>query len=127
MKTRQKLQTEGGRRRMVEGRFFPQGTGQPTQGSGQGQFTVTRSGVGTFLITFAEKYARLSSYECAIQHTTAVDLKGQFGDFTAATATTPATIVFRLVAVAAATDMAANANSSVAVKFIFAEGASDPG
>lgn len=127
MKTLQRVQTEGQRRVIVEGRFAPQGASAPTQLTGQGQFTISRTSAGLFLITFVEKYTRLSSAHATIQAVAAIDLKPQFGTFTAATATTPATLALRLIAVATETDQAANANSTVSFQIIFAEGPSDPG
>lgn len=117
------LRAEGKGMVRVVGRFFPAGTGAITYSNNVG-WTAARTGVGTYLITFAEKYSCLCSATATVQHTTAVDLVPQFGDFTAATATAGATLVLRLVAVATATDMAANANSSVSFDVQFSTHAS---
>lgn len=107
--------------RKVICRFFPAGTGAVTGTVGSGIKSVSRTGVGTFAVTFEDKWktAQLVGFTPGVQHTTAVDLKAQLGDFTDGTAAVDASAVVRLVAVAAATDMAANANNSVSVEFSF--------
>lgn len=117
------VRAEGKGHVRVVGTFFPAGTGTPTVTTATGGvsgtsgvgWSVSRTAAGTFLITFNEKYPCILSKTAGVQHTTAVDLKAQYGDFSASAGT----LVLRLVAVATATDMAANANNSVSFDVTF--------
>lgn len=122
------VRAEGKGHVRVIGTFFPAGTGTPTVTTATGGisgttgvgWSVSRTGAGTFLLTFDNKYPVILSKTATVQHTTAVDLVPQFGDFSASAGT----LVLRLVAVATATDMAANANSSVSFDITFGTHAS---
>jgi hypothetical protein len=107
----------------IRGRFFPQGASAPTvpAASNRGVASITRTAAGTFLITLSDAYRRLISAQATVQHTTAVNLVPQFGDVSNIGTSSPATFVLRLNAVATATDMAANANNSVAYELEFAD------
>jgi hypothetical protein len=107
--------------RKVGCKFFPAGTGAITGLIGYGIKSVARTGVGTLEITFEDKWqaSQMVGFSPGVQHTTAVDLKAQLGDFTNGSSSVDAKVVLRLVAVATATDMAANANSSVSCEFTF--------
>lgn len=109
--------------RKVMCRFFPNGTSTAaltTRGSGVSG--VVRTGAaGVFTVTLEDPWpsAALIGAQATVQHTTAVDLVAQLGDFTAGTAAANATITVRLNAGATPTDMTANANSSVSVELAF--------
>jgi hypothetical protein len=112
------------RPRLVGGRFFPNGTStSPLEFEGEDIESVIRSGTaGTFTVTMKSTYPdRIVSAIPGVQHTTAVDLKAQFGDFSNLGTSTAFSFVVRLVAVATPTDMTANANSSVSFLFLFNE------
>lgn len=97
----------------ISGRFFPAGTGAPTGLKGRGIASVTRTGVGAYLVTLADKWGDLTSFNLGLQLHAAADVKLQLGDVDLVAKT----IVIRALAVAAAVEIAANANSSIAFSF----------
>lgn len=107
--------------RVVTCKFFPAGTGAPTGLVGAGVKSVARTAQGVFEVTFEDKWLKgqLVGHSSSVQHTTAVDLVAQLGDFTDGSTSVDAKVVVRLNAVATPTDMAANANSSVSCTFFF--------
>lgn len=109
--------------KVIRGRFFPQGTSDPTvpAASNRGVATITRTGVGVFLITLSDAYRRLISATATVQKSTAADLVPQFGDISNLGTATPVTAVLRLNAVATPTDLAADANNSVFYELEFAD------
>lgn len=120
---------------IVEGTFFPAGTGTPTVTAATGGtvgssppggpgWSVTRTGVGAFLLTFAEKYPSINAKNATIQMAAVTDVVPQFGVFTAGTATTAATLVLTALAAATPTEIAANANNSISFTCIFSTHAS---
>ena len=117
------LKVHGKERKTVQCVFYPQATSDPTVSAWQsrGVASVTRTAQGTFLITLSHAYKRLVSYKAAVQHTTVANLIPQFGDISNVGTNTPVTVVVRLVAVATATDMAANDNNSVSVELTFSD------
>lgn len=112
-------------------RFFPQGASTTplvkSVGGGNGFLvndrgvtSVTRTGTaGTFTVQLTDRYFKLNGAQATVQHTTAVDLVAQCGDYNA----DAGTLVVRLNAAATPTDMAANANSSVSVFLAFQDSA----
>ena len=116
-------QAHGKQLKTVYGTFYPQGTSAPTVNANQtrGVSSITRTAAGTFLITLKHPYLRLVDKQATVQHTTAVDLVPQFGDIANVGSSSAVTLVLRLVAVATATDMAANANNSVSFKLTFSD------
>lgn len=109
--------------RNISVRFFPNGTStNPLSFSGSGVKSVVRTGsAGVFTVTFEDKWkgTQLCGFKALVQHTTAVDLVAQLGDFTDGTSAVDASVLVRLNAVATPTDMAANANNSVGLEFSF--------
>lgn len=85
--------------------------------------SITRTGVGAYLIKFAEAYPQLVSKWADISLNAVADLKCQFGAYTPATIgtppTSPAQIVLNVLAVATPTDVASNANNRISCGFIF--------
>lgn len=94
--------------KVIEGSFAPAGTGAPTDVNGKG-FTVARTGVGTYLITLANKYAKFLSGTATMQLATGADIVPQLGTYSASART----LVLRLQAAAVATEVAADANNRV--------------
>src|SRR5215831_16958580 len=109
---------------ILAGSFLPNGGSQPvTTGFTNSQefFSITRTGAGAFLIKFVESYAQLVSKWADISLTGVLDLKPQWGAYTAATWApfVNAQIVLNILAVATPTDIAANAANRVSFGFIF--------
>jgi hypothetical protein len=93
---------------LVVGSFAPAGTGAPTTVQGKG-FTVSRTGVGTFLLTLADKYAALVAATGTLQLLAAANSDVQFGAYDASAKT----LVVRTMTAGAAADIAADANNRV--------------
>jgi len=106
-----------GRERVpVFGSFAPD-TANPiaaTSRKGLG-WSVVYTGVGTYTVTFTEKWVDLESAVATLQLAAAGDQFAQVGTFTASTSTTPATLVIRVLDAsgAAVAEVAANANNRV--------------
>ena len=95
--------------------FLPAGTGAPTWAGGvapPGVASISRTGVGTFLITLNEKWVGLDSFEVSLMLNAAADtqaeLKGE-------TVSTTKTITVALKTAGAYADVASNANNRVSV------------
>lgn len=104
----------GGGRVCIMGSFAPNGASavDPTQTKGRG-FTVARTGAGVFTISFDDIFVDFLAFDASVQLSAIADLKAQFGAFTVGTATTKSTLVLNILAVAVATDIAANAQNRV--------------
>lgn len=111
----------GKRRRRLDITFFPAGVAAPTFNAAQarGVASITRTGVGTFLITLEDAYRVLVSKSASIQLAAAADIGVQFGTIANVGTSSPPTIEVRTVTAAAPADVAANANNSVSVKLDF--------
>lgn len=96
------------------GSFAPAGTGAVTAVKGKG-FTVARTGVGTFLVTFADKYAALVAANATLQLASAANSVMQVGTFDASAKT----LVLRILTAGAAADVAADANNRVSFVVTF--------
>lgn len=94
----------------VVGSFAPAGTGAPTSVKGAG-FTVARTGVGTFLVTLADKVPDIHGVSVTAQGVTAGLFTVDVGAITSGTST--ATVVLRTLVSGAAADVAANAFNRV--------------
>lgn len=108
--------------KMLNIRFFPAGTSNPTTSAQdiKGVASIVRNGTaGVWLITLQDSYKRLLSAQATIQMTTATDLVPQIGDVANLGTATPVTLIVRANAVATPTDIAANANNSITVTLIF--------
>lgn len=111
-KSRSPVRSEGKEYTLVEGSFAPQGTGAPITVRGTG-FTVARSGVGVFVLTFAEIYTEMPKFVSKPQLAAFADtdtVEGPFAQGSGAVLTTQ-TIFVKTAGVAA--DIAANANNRV--------------
>ncbi len=119
----------GPRIKRIGATFFPNGTSTTAMTVAAGTLVtdggvanVTRTATaGTYLVTLDDHYLRVINKNCSVQHTTAADLKAQFGDFTMGSGTTPTSFTIRVVAVATPTDITANANSSVSFDIDFSD------
>ncbi len=94
--------------------FSPQGAGAPVLGEGCAGWvtSVVRNSAGNFTITLADKWAALYSAPVTLGMNAGTDLVPQWG---AIDVNGAKTLVLNLLAVAVATDMAANANNKVFV------------
>jgi hypothetical protein len=111
----------GKRRRRLDITFFPQGAGAPVVNAAQarGVASITRTGVGAFLITLEDAYRSLVSKSATVQLAAAADVTAQFGVIANVGTALPPTIEVRLLAAAAAVEVAANANNSISVQLGF--------
>lgn len=126
------MNKEGKGSRWVTGTFFPDATNPitvtPATGGVSGVvggpgWTGARTGVGTVTLTFENKYPLIISKTLTAQwNATNVDFTPKFGAFTAATATTPATLLIHNMTAAVLTEFpAANANNSISFQIEFGE------
>jgi hypothetical protein len=110
---------------MLNIRFFPAGTGNPTTTAQdiKGVASIVRNGTaGEWLITLQDSYKRLLSAQATIQMASATDLVPQFAAIANVGTTSPVTLLLRANAGATPTDIAANANNSVSVTLLFDDG-----
>lgn len=116
MTTRVTYPVKAAQREIVEvsGSFAPAGTGAPTAVRGTG-FTVSRTGVGTFRVTFDRVFPLLVSAQATLQLSASADTQAQLGavDLTAKTA------VIRTITAGSDADISANANNRVNFTFKF--------
>lgn len=94
--------------KLICGSFAPAGTGTITDPKGDG-WSATRTGVGTFTITFDSNYNEMISANATLQLASAADSKVQIGSYDSAAST----LVIRTITGTAAADIAANANNRV--------------
>ena len=99
----------------LQGSFLPAGAGAPTGVTGSGVVSVTRSSAGLYLVTIAHVWPELLGVDLTLQLNAATDLKLQLGVVNLAAKT----VEIRCLAVATATDIAANANNKVFFTFKF--------
>lgn len=92
----------------ITGSWAPAGTGAVTTVRGAG-FTVARSDVGVFTITFSEAYPSLAAANATVQLNASADTVAQIGAYTAASKT----LVVRTLTAGSDADIAANANNRV--------------
>lgn len=111
----------GKRRRRLDFTFFPQGALAPIVNPAQarGVASIVRTGVGAYLITLEDTYRVLVGRSASVQLAAAADVTVQFGVIANVGTSLPPTIELRLLAGAAAVEVAANANNSVSVKLDF--------
>lgn len=102
----------------LSGSFAPNGSSAVDQSTikGRGIKSVTRDGAGLFTIQAEGNYQDLLSHNLSVQLAAATDLKAQLVSKSLG-ASGGATFQIRLVAVATATDMTANANNRVSFEF----------
>jgi hypothetical protein len=120
------LQVEGKEIVAVVVRFFPQNTAAPivNDSTGLSPNGVTRSGVGVFLISFAQNYPEFLGAIATVQLNAFANTTVQTGAFTAGAsyaqpAAGYATLAVTTVTGGAAADITANANNSVTVTAFF--------
>ena len=102
--------------------FYPDGTSNPTYSAQdtKGVASLVRNGTaGEWLITLQDTYKRLVSKLGSIQMATAADLTFQFATIANVGTASNVTVLVRALAVATATDIAADANNSVSVQLNF--------
>lgn len=107
---------------LVCGSFRPNGSSNPTVIiQTQEWFTLVRTNVGIYTITFMEGYPSLIGKWADIAMSTPTDLKPQWGAYTAPdpSTATRASIVLNILALAVPTDIAANAANVVSFGFLF--------
>lgn len=100
----------------IMGSFAPNGAGAVDNTSNQGTgFTVARTGVGVFEITFADKTGDLVAALSGLQLNALADTDILFGAYTKATKK----LVVNVKTAGVAADIAANANNRISFGCIF--------
>ena len=90
--------------------FAPNGTGAPAAASNEGPInTVTRTGVGTFQVTFKDAFPGMLSAQGTVQLAASGNTIVQFGTYTPASRT----LVVRTLTGGVDADVAAGANNRV--------------
>lgn len=100
----------------IDGSFAPAGTGAVTAPKGAG-FTVARTDVGEFTVTFESKYVDLVKCGAWLQLAAAADHGAQCGAYDASAGT----LIIRTQVGATETDVAANANNRVNFSCTFSD------
>lgn len=108
------LQIDGGECVEVGGTFAPAGAGAPTLASGEG-WSVARTDVGKFLVTFKDVYAGIKTKWVDVQLNALANTDVMFGPYVAASKTIE--ILVKTAGVAA--DIAANANNQISFGVTF--------
>ena len=98
----------------IVGSFAPAGTGAVTDARGDG-FSVARTGVGTFTITFDKVWPELESATATVQLNASANTFAQVG----AVNLSSKTAVIRTITAGSDADIAANANNRVNFRFCF--------
>lgn len=94
----------------IEGSFAPNGVGAVDAASNEGLgFSVARTGVGVFVITFKEKFQSLIALSCNLQLSALADTDVQFG----AMDLSAKTLTLRVKTAGVAADIAANAANRI--------------
>ncbi len=104
------VQALGKGRVIVHGSFLPNGSSAIAVDPLWNGFTVAWTSTGLFTITLTDRYVALVSAHADFQMNAATDVKPQWGAIDVVTA---GTLQLRSIAVAAVTDIAANANNRV--------------
>ena len=109
------------RARELHIRFFPAGAGAPTYAAqdSKGVASIVRNSAGEWLVTLQDTYKRLLSAQATIQMAAATDLVPQIATVANLASALPVTVIVRALAVAAPTDIAANANNSFMLSLFF--------
>lgn len=105
------LRGNGNGSKVLTFQIKPNGTSTPTVSDNPDKVvaSVSRSGVGTYTITFTEKYLALRAITCQVQLNAAADTQVQI---TGATAVAGAkTVGITILTAGVAADIAANANN----------------
>lgn len=101
----------------VRGSFATNGNATPTvagtRGQGFRKTAVTRTGVGTYVVTFDDPYLDLDDANAHLQLPAAADNTASVGPVASLSATTGPTMTIFTLTAGAAADIAANANSRV--------------
>lgn len=101
---------------VIEGSFAPNGAGAVDNTSNEGVgFSVARSGVGVFTVTFKETFFALISHQLGLQLNALADSDLQLG----AVSLSGKTAVINVKTAGVAADIAANANNRIHFKFTF--------
>ncbi len=109
------IQTLGKGRKIIAGRFFPNGASAIAVDTLWNGFSVARTGVGQYTITLSDSYPAIVAYRADLQLNAVADLKLQWGAIDVVTAKT---LVLNALAVATPTEIAANANNSISFALI---------
>ena len=112
--------TIGLKRVIVHGSFAPNGTDALVAANTYGKgFTVARTGVGAYLITFDNAYPELVSATPGAQAADATPTIVQFGDYDATAKTLAVLVLQEGGGTLAAADQTADANARVSFECIF--------
>ncbi len=107
--------------KMLHAQVLPNGTSTPTIGENQGKIvaSVSRSGVGVYLITLTDAYLAAGVFP-HLRHATAADSMVQVTSFTVATTKILTTTI---LTAGVAADIASNAGNIVDLFFFVRDGA----
>lgn len=107
----------------IEGSFAPNGSSAVSASSRAGLgFTVARSGVGEFLVTFTDKFASYLFADAHLQMAAATDSVAQVGDIDLSAKT----MEIHTLTAGSAADIAANANNRINFVVVFRNSAAVP-
>jgi len=109
------IQTLGKGRKIIAGSFLPNGSSAIVADPLWNGFTVAYTSTGLYTVTLTDSYVALISATHGLQLNTAADIKLQWGLIDVVTART---LQIRSLAVAALTDIAANANNRIFFELI---------
>lgn len=112
------IQTYGKKRVIMHGSFNPNGTSAPTVKDGKG-FTVARSSVGLYVLTFARTFNELTSSLCGVRVADATPTIVQMGDYNAANSTLQIRTLQETGGTLALADLATDADNCVSFACIF--------
>lgn len=105
------LRANGNGARLLTWQVLPNGTSTPTVGENPDKVleSVSRSGVGVYVLTLNDKFLALRSVHCQVQLNAAANTMVQVTGAT--TVATTRTITVTILTAGAAADIAANANN----------------
>lgn len=111
-------QTLGARRVMLQGSFAPQGASAPINKKGNG-FTVTRTGVGTFLIQFQDPFFDYDEVGAGVNSAT-IGMTAMVTSLPVVQqGATPCSMVISTIQSGAFTDFPADPNTRVNFRVVF--------
>jgi hypothetical protein len=112
------IQTQGLQRVRIGGSFQPSGTSAPTNVIGQG-WSVARTGVGAYLITFTDTFFALDEAQVSVRSVGAAFAVGTFGEWVPASKTLVLKVYNIVAGAAAPVDLGLNADDVINFHVLF--------
>lgn len=107
----------------IEGSFAPNGTSAVSASSRQGLgWSVVRSGVGVFTVTFTDKFASVIKASANLQLAASADSAAQVGTIDLSAKT----MVIRVITAGSDADIAADANNRINFEVVFRNSSAVP-